>query len=269
MKKQASHSTSVSPERGRQIEKRCLAYVLAAGGTALVTAPAKAEIVYTPTHKVVDTPGSLMVDLNNDGISDLELDDFSVVASSYGNIKQLGIRGAQNPLARVIGKKAGFPFSNGVVFPAPYGFSIGPNTPKSFLGPLRTASGPAMVGGRFFAGYAPSFYGPWLKATDKYLGIQFSINGQAHYGWARLTVKTLIDRYLNIHIRAILTGYAYETQPNTAILAGDEGPMAKPTATDAGRAHSPSLALLSLGSVGLDVWRRGQDCDAPKKRVPA
>jgi len=110
MKKQASHSTSVSPERGRQIEKRCLAYVLAAGGTALVTAPAKAEIVYTPTHKVVDTPGSLMVDLNNDGISDLELDDFSVVASSYGNIKQLGIRGAQNPLARVIGKKAGFPF---------------------------------------------------------------------------------------------------------------------------------------------------------------
>src|SRR6516164_10063463 len=78
MKKQASHSTSVSPERGRQIEKRCLAYVLAAGGTALVTAPAKAEIVYTPTHKVVDTPGSLMVDLNNDGISDIKLDDFSV-----------------------------------------------------------------------------------------------------------------------------------------------------------------------------------------------
>ena len=158
MKKQASHSTSVSPERGRQIEKRCLAYVLAAGGTALVTAPAKAEIVYTPTHKVVDTPGSLMVDLNNDGISDLELDDFSVVASSYGNIKQLGIRGAQNPLARVIGKKAGFPFSNGVVFPAPYGFSIGPNTPKSFLGPLRTASGPAMVGGRCFAGSACGVY---------------------------------------------------------------------------------------------------------------
>jgi hypothetical protein len=81
-----------------------------------------------------------------------------------------------------------------------------------------------MVGGRFFAGSLSSFYGPWLNATNKYVGIQFSINGRAHYGWARLTVKTLLDRYLHVHIRAILTGYAYETQPNTAILAGDEGP---------------------------------------------
>jgi hypothetical protein len=110
MKKRTSHRTSASPERSRHIEKRCLAYALAAGGTALVTAPAKAEIVYTPTHKVVDTPGSLMVDLNNDGISDIKLDDFSVFGSSSGQIKQLGVRGVQNPSARVIGKKAGFPF---------------------------------------------------------------------------------------------------------------------------------------------------------------
>jgi len=165
MKKQASHSTSVSPERSLQIEKRYLAYALAAGGTALVTAPAKAEIVNTPTHKVVDTPGALMVDLNNDRISDIKLDNFDVFGSSSGSIIQLGIRGAQNPSARVIGKKAGFPFSS-VVFPAPYGFSIGPNTPKSFLGPLRTASGPAMVGGRFFAGSLSSFFGLWLNATQ-------------------------------------------------------------------------------------------------------
>jgi len=256
MKKQASHSTGVSPERSRQIEKRCLAYALAAGGTALMSAPANAEIVYTPTDIAVDTPGTILVDLNNDGISDLELDDFSVFGSSSGQIKQLGVRGAQNPTARVIGQKAGFPFSDGVVFPAPYGFSIGPNTPKNFLGPLRTASGPAMVGGRFFAGSGPSFYGPWRHAAKKYIGIKFSINGQAHYGWARVTVNTFIDHYLNVHIRAKLTGYAYETQPNTAILAGDEGPKAKPTAMDTRRVHSPSLGLLSLGSVGLDVWRR-------------
>jgi hypothetical protein len=96
---------------------------------------------------------------------------------------------------------------------------------------------------------------PWRNATDKYLGIQFSINGQAHYGWARLTIKTSLLGRL-VHIRVILTGYAFETQPNTAILAGDEGPKAKPTATDAHSVHAPSLAVLSLGSVGLDVWRR-------------
>src|SRR5262252_10034987 len=67
MKKQASHSTSASSERSRQIEKRCLAYALAAGGTALMSAPANAEIVYTPTDIAVDTPGTILVDLNNDG----------------------------------------------------------------------------------------------------------------------------------------------------------------------------------------------------------
>jgi hypothetical protein len=110
------------------IEKRHLAYALAAGGTALVTAPAKAEIVYTPTHMWVDNPGTLFVDLNNDGISDFQPHDFSVFGSTSGSIKQLAVRGAQNPSARVIGRNNGG-FQHGTAFPAPYGFSIGLNTP--------------------------------------------------------------------------------------------------------------------------------------------
>ena len=104
----------------------------------------------------------------------------------------------------------------------------------------------------------PDFDGPWQNVSGKYLGIQFSINGQTHYGWARLTVKSFIDSQTHYpEIKVTLTGYAYETQPNTAILAGDEGPKAPSTAADARGVNSPSLAPLSLGSAGLDVWRRG------------
>jgi len=254
MKKQASHSTSASSERSRQIEKRCLAYALAVGGTALVTAPAKAEIVYTPTN-VSTLNGTIFVDLNNDGISDIKLYDFCRQCTSSGQIESLEVRGAQNPSAFVIGRKSAS-FAQGTAWPAPYGFSIGPNSPKRFIGPLRTADGPTMVYGYNFF-FPADFDGPWQNASNKYLGIQFGINGQTHYGWARLSVRAFTYSQTHfIHIKVTLTGYAYETQPNTAILAGDEGPKAQSTAADARGVNSPSLGLLSLGSVGLDVWRR-------------
>jgi hypothetical protein len=252
MSRQTSHSVSVSPELKQQVEKRCLAYVVAVGGATLLAAPARAEIVYTPTNVSVQN-GTIFVDLNNDGISDFKLYDVCTDCSTSGSIKYLFVRGAQNPSARVVARKNGR-FSHGTALPVPYGSSIGPNSPKGFIGPLRTASGPAMVNGRCFAGSPCLFYGPWQKATDKYLGIQFSISGQTHYGWARVTVKTsLLNR--SVHIKATLTGYAYETQANMAIPAGDEGPKAKSTGSEIS-VHSPSLGLLSLGSAGLDAWRR-------------
>ena len=222
--------------------------------TALVAAPAKAEIVYTPTN-VSTFNGTIFVDLNNDGISDIKLDDFCIFCSSSVQIKSLEVRGAKNPSVHIIGRKNGR-FPQGTAWAAPYGFSIGPNSPKSFIGPLRTADGPTMVYA-YGTTIPPDFYGPWQSAYDKYLGIQFGINGQTHYGWARLTVRAFTASKTHyIFIKATLTGYAYETQPNTAILAGDEGPKAQSTSADARGVNSPSLGLLSLGAVGLDVWRR-------------
>ncbi|HXC42177.1 MAG TPA: hypothetical protein VNY51_01495 [Candidatus Dormibacteraeota bacterium] len=53
--------------------------------------------------------------------------------------------------------------------------------------------------------------------------------------------------------KALLTGYAYETEPNMPITTGklsgtDElGAVERPEAT---------LGALALGSMGLDAWRR-------------
>ena len=51
---------------------------------------------------------------------------------------------------------------------------------------------------------------------NRYLGFKFQIKGKIHYGWARLNVTgsglgTIV---------ATMTGYAYETIPNKAIVAG-------------------------------------------------
>ena len=56
---------------------------------------------------------------------------------------------------------------------------------------------------------------------------------------------------------ATITGYAYETVPNKAILAG----MAKSTAEvqvpqDSRNQAGPSLGMLALGADGVPLWRR-------------
>jgi hypothetical protein len=84
----------------------------------------------------------------------------------------------------------------------------------------------ALVIGRSSNG--ASGYGPWFNVTNRYLGLKFKIKGKTHYGWARLTVRGTFGS-----IVATLTGYAYETIPNKAIIAGaTKGPDAITDETD-------------------------------------
>jgi hypothetical protein len=75
------------------------------------------------------------------------------------------------------------------------------------------------------------FHRDWLvKVKNRYLGVMFKIKGKIHYGWARLSVQVQFP----LTITATLTGYAYETIPNKAIIAGKtKGPedTAEQTAT--------------------------------------
>ena len=65
--------------------------------------------------------------------------------------------------------------------------------------------------------------GPWAKASDRYLGLEFLIGGEPHFGWARLSVRC---DYARTRVFAQLTGYAYETVANQPIDAGNTiGPV--------------------------------------------
>ena len=65
--------------------------------------------------------------------------------------------------------------------------------------------------------------GPWVGkgkgVRNRYLGLKFVIHGKVHYGWARLSVTLGHHRQYG-DVSGTLTGYAYETIPNKAIITG-------------------------------------------------
>jgi hypothetical protein len=109
-----------------------------------------------------------------------------------------------------------------------------------------------------------SFWGNWLGANNRYLGLAFTIHGKTHYGWARLSVHVVSHRFIS----STLTGYAYETIAGKSIIAGKtKGPADDPTNDDFGSGASQTspipdkskpatLGMLALGAQGVPLWRR-------------
>jgi hypothetical protein len=108
--------------------------------------------------------------------------------------------------------------------------------------------------------------GPWARQSNlqAYLGLKFTINGKIHFGWARVKVDTLQQPF-----SAILTGYAYETIPGKAIIAGATKGPDDPEPTAAFSSHTPeraTLGALALGAPGLSIWRRDEPVAATSDR---
>ena len=59
----------------------------------------------------------------------------------------------------------------------------------------------------------PSF--SWANFPEGYLGLRFMIAGEIHYGWARLSIPSATG--------FTLKDYAYNSVPDEAIVAGDDG----------------------------------------------
>jgi hypothetical protein len=128
------------------------------------------------------------------------------------------------------------------------------------VGPGQAFDTHTTYGGAFMAlGFAygsGSFQdGPWVNATGRYLGLKFLINGRVHYGWARLTVNSFHFTQGEV----LLTGYAYETEPNTKIRTGQESGHevgSNPAWLIEPGSEVSSLGLLARGADGVVLWRR-------------
>jgi len=228
-------------------------------GLLLSAGPASARIVYTPAYSVVHPrsgPGHLSLDLNHDGITDFR---FSVYGSSPFALSTLKVSPTQAGNA-ILGNiqgvlsGSGEPFTCRVASVLAAGHRIGPG---GRFGAYRTM---------FYFYGRPSPDGPgvhptcgyWEKAQGRFLGLEFTAQGQKHFGWARL--NTLLG---GGSAQATLTGYAYETEPGKPIRAGDTGPVADGRVPEmhsapvsAATLRSATLGLLALGSAGLDIWRK-------------
>ena len=228
-------TTPVKPK----LEKNLAAYFAAAGaagvGMLALIQSAEAKVVYTAAN--ITVTNSTTIDLNHDGIADFSFEFWapgwhSVYLDAAPLVNGNAVRGVGNSSAA-----CGF-----------LGVPVGPG--EKFIANSYYGHGARMAA--FFSnGSMTNSFGPWADVTNRYLGFKFLINGQTHYGWARLSVSA--------HVRnVLLTGYAYETIPNKSILEGHtSGPEKAALLTPA--SQPATLGMLARGTDGLAIWRRNEE----------
>jgi hypothetical protein len=252
-----------------EFHKKMSSYALTAGVagvSALALAkPAEAKIIYTPAHLKIAT--TTYLDLNHDGINDFRLVQTNHVqcfgiCSSTGRIPDTGGTWFTARLG-IYGSFAG----NQIAGQQPFAAALQPGEP---VGVTREfPGGNKMVEASGIDESVSWTTGPWRGPSGRgiikngYLGLKFIVNGQTHYGWARLTIKVLQGCCAGIKsVDALLTGYAFETETNKPILAGQESEDVLNTRAAYSGARSEStvgqssLGLLAQGAAGLVAWRR-------------
>jgi hypothetical protein len=241
----------------RQIAQYSLTAAMAGVSALALAAPAAGEVVVTrKTIPIpltpIDMPHPVKISMANNGV-----DNFTFhltnsppnVGRSY-SFNSLALVGATSNAADV--------YEGYFVAPLPRGAKIGASAGfTAFESAVEQSV--AGVSGRFLRG---GYWGGNLK--DHYVGVRFSIAGQTHYGWIRLTVTTNPGLHGSA-MSATVTGYAYETVPNKTILAGTAGTTAqagdKPSAElqlpeKLQNQRGPSLGMLAAGADAMPLWRR-------------
>lgn len=224
----------------RQLSFYAVAASAAGVGAMALAQPAEAQIVYTPADETIQFHGTIPIDLDHDGITDVTIVDRPW---AYGTNHYPG-----NSVKAVARAGAGIersPLQADFAADLLRGASIGPSSQFNGRAIMFRAVDPA---GTYYSG-------SWGDTTNRYLGIRFQIAGEIHYGWARMDVWLAWRR-----IKVKLTGYAYETQPNTPIRAGDTGQNDESSSNQVNvpvpeAQNQPSLGALALGARGLSAWR--------------
>jgi len=238
---QPRKKVNLSDSVHRQLNMYALAASAAGVSLLALARPVEAKIVYTPAHVIIGKPFPL--DLNHDGIVDFYL------LHGGGPASRGSLLACQSLLTNT--------FSIFCAGNVPNAFRGTVSMGGDFGAALRSGA-KIQPGDRFFratqqfplGGYTTfgkfslHWFGPWMNGgrgvKNRYLGLKFKVKGQFHFGWARLTVTTTRNNFT-----ATLTGYAYETIPGKAIIAG------KTKGPDVIAAEPGSLGALAAGAARL------------------
>jgi hypothetical protein len=251
------------------VQQRLNKYALAAGaagvGVLALGHPAEAKVVYTQANTKITPDHLIPLDLTNNGTVDFRFKDVYQISRTYG-FDHTGVLSVLP--ANEANKIEGFHRTNGNYASAlRAGASIGPDA-KFTTGPNRIEE--AFIDTGRVREVFGSCDATWPPGQTRYLGLQFFIDGEVHFGWARLNVTCK-----GLDVVARLTGYAYETVPNTPIIAGQESGTDEEEAgigldaalTAPGRGTEP-LGLLALGANGLSIWQRERSPVGGRRNVP-
>ncbi len=250
MKKSPSKPVNLPVSIQQHLHTYGLAAAAAGVSVLALVQPAETEIIHKGSHGSIG-PGQpyLYLDLNGDGIADFRFNATWIGSQSFAS-GYLAVRNSQPGNAVVATSQMWW----AVALPA--GAAIGPGANFD----SRTFA--FMAKGWFMGSSKPyvwNCYGPWEKARDRFLGLKFMINGEVHYGWARLNEKC----YRGYWQTAKLIAYAYETVPDQGLLAGQtkddlEGDnlTVPDEATPTNTAPMPAtLGALAKGAQALSAWR--------------
>lgn len=206
------------------LESRLLLYTLAAGATLVSATPIEAEVLFTPNSTTLKPPSKLVIDINHDGVADFLLvvkETFSF--SGYqivGGAKAYGMKSPDLIAVR----------SSGLAAPLNQGDRIGAR--NAFAAAATMATGWGYIG--FFD-----------NTQDIYLGVTLIVNGEVHFGWIGFRS---VDARKTVHVS--LAGWAYETNPNTPITAGDMGTANRTSISPT------SLEVLAAGHTAIEQRRK-------------
>jgi hypothetical protein len=244
----------VNPVNSLTLDHRMKLYSLAAAAASVSTLalaqPAEAKVIIT--NKNIPIPVCfyphfcpVSVDLNNDGITDLEFQIGTNFGAS-GGISYLSVKAIAGN--QVVGQ-GGTHNNRGYVSALMRSAKIGPSA--HFQGKA----------GEFYLmeeeGCSQGSCGPPIgkwggNHPNRFVGVKFKINGATHYGWVRVTVTTSTERY---YVSGTITEYGYETIANKLVLAGLPSKNVRDDEASESNA-GPSLGALALGANGLVLWRR-------------
>ncbi len=214
-------------------------YAVAAGAAGVATlalsTTAQAKIIYKSAHIKIQPGGHYALDLNRDGNPDFDFTNHSFATDfiAYGSQFVAGV-----DANRVV-------ISQGCAAALPGGKKVGPGA--AFGGAGADYEMARINSTNFKHQFMTTGSCPWANQKAAYLGVKFLINGKAHYGWIRAKITWV--QFTGVS--AAITGYAYETSVNKAIVTGKK--------------QSTGVELGSLGAlaVGASVLPLGSKRNLP------
>ncbi|HEY4282480.1 MAG TPA: hypothetical protein VGM62_05395 [Chthoniobacterales bacterium] len=222
-----------SPKQSRSLPEKRLALYGVAAGAALAAGASTADANLI----TLDLTGLPTASRSTDGATATDLFFDVNAASAAAAVSATNFAGAD---FRFFNFFTSAPFGGSISGLAPGNGIAGINGVESFKALRLQASN--FVGPDQNFGQSAKINGPegnWGLNDSGFLGLQFLIGADTHYGWAKIDINALG----NITLDAL----GYESDPNTPAHAEDPGSSVPD--------HGSTLALMAIGATGLAVLR--------------
>jgi hypothetical protein len=207
-----------------ELKNKLKTYASFTAGTTLLSSALNAQIVHTNVNHNVGLNETYNLDIDGDSASDFAFynyyfkTSYNLSSGSFSSIRnEMYFRNPDN-YSKAIG--------NVCVTAIPLENEIGPLTTSFLSG---TYNFIYSFDWYFYNTYSSNIIsfssfntcGGFGGSVKKYIGIQFDISGQIHFGWLRINVNSILDPNTKTYSSTFqIIDMAYESTPNTAISAG-------------------------------------------------